>query len=160
MRFYISIILFFCASISKAQDSIPIQNNQIFIDSLSVNQYFKIESVYSTCFTHKSYRIIISKKLNNYNAQVKIISTYNGDNPKTVKTFKPLNITQSQIDSIRNFERYLNIYPTADTDGQRYYLYTLSLGKKQKLYFDGVQTDPWMRIEGLVRVLFPTIKPD
>ena len=88
MRFYISIILFFYASISKAQDSIPIQNNQIFIDSISVNQYFKIESVYSTCFTHKSYRIIISKKLNNYNAQVKIISTYNVIIPKQLKYLK------------------------------------------------------------------------
>jgi hypothetical protein len=156
MRYLLYIILFFSIYDCFGQDTIKNSNSLIFIDSLKKNDILKIKCYASNCFHHENYTIQVWKKDNFYFA--KLFSKSSSKGSKEVFVKKSANLNSKQIDSIRKFEYYLTIYPTEDTDGQTYYYYTLLLGKRKKEIFDGIQSDPWMRIEGLVKLLFPERK--
>lgn len=158
MKLIHTCICFLMVVSTKAQDSVSVLRKESFIDSLKNNKSYTIACNYSACFHHTEYRITIIRKGNMFAGRLKIKNTYAGDNPKIIKTNKFSGITAAQLDSLRKFELYLNLYPTEESDGQRYYYYTLTSGNKEKRYFDGIQADPWMKIEGLVKILFPKIR--
>jgi hypothetical protein len=157
MKVLTTIIFAIIVFTGYAQDSVLNINKQVFIDSLKPGETFLIEGYYSTCFLHKKFTLFFKKQAKNYLIKIIIRDNYAYQKTKRILSSTLLNYYAAQIDSVRRFEKYLNIYPSEDSDGQRYYFYTLSLGKREKRYFDGIQTAPWMKIEGLVKILFPVL---
>jgi hypothetical protein len=124
------IILFFIHSDCFGQDSAKINNSQIFIDSLKENTTLKIACYASSCFHHEKYTILIWKNKDNYFSKLTSEKTSRSNKGVFVKKYNRLNFRQ--IDSVRKFEKDLTIYPTEDTDGQKYSQYTLSINKRKK----------------------------
>ena len=156
MKHLLYTILSFIAFNCSGQDSAKTNNAQIFIDSLKEKSVLKIQCYASNCFHHENYAIFIWKNGNKYFSKLTSKSSIKGSKEIIVK--KSNNLNSQQIDSVRKFEHYLTIYPSEDTDGQTSYFYTLSVGKKKKLILDGMQSDPWMKIEGLIKILYPKEK--
>lgn len=124
------------------------------IDSLKLGQDYFINVQSNGCFHKSNLSLVISKETNGYFASFKMKG--NIENKKINTTFKKTQLTDYQINSVRNFERQLISVSASHFICTTVDVYTLSIDKLSKIYT--VNKCDWQGIGKLVEVLFHNTK--
>jgi len=154
MKYLIFILFSLNVSNCYSQNS-PIDSSyNVSIDSVIGKRPYKIECFESGCVIHTKSIIIIRKVNSEFFASLnERTDTAGGSQTFIINKFCKL--SKDKIDSIRQFEKDLTIFPSDFSDGQHSMYYTLIYGKHRKMYFDGRMNDnEWMGFYGLVKTLF------
>ncbi len=139
---------------SLLNDTLP-QNfdttsNNVTIDNLKIGSKYLIDVESSGCFHYTKLNLTISRYNNGYFATFSMRGKIEGQ--KINRKFSKSKLNESQLDTLRIFEKRITDVSKQDLSCTTVDLYNLNDGKNNRAYKDN--TCNWQGIGKLVKVLF------